>query len=220
VHILQDFIPRGRKNRPGYAMQAKYITIHETGNPNIGADARGHGSYLKSDAAARVPVSYHFTVDGGTARKQPEIVQHLPLDENGWHAGDGAQGTGNRQSIGVEICVNADGIYERAVAQAAELCARLYKQVPSLLPYPQSLRQHYDWTKKNCPQRMRSKPGGWNEFLNLVKEKMKPPEQPPQQQTGKLYRVQIGAYSQKSNAEAMLKKIKAAGFSDAFIKYD
>lgn len=32
-----------------------------------------------------------------------------------------------------------------------------------------------------------------------------------------LYRVQVGAFSVKSNAEAMLKKIKAAGFDDAFI---
>lgn len=32
-----------------------------------------------------------------------------------------------------------------------------------------------------------------------------------------LYRVQIGAYSVKANAEACLKKAKAAGFSDAFI---
>lgn len=35
---------------------------------------------------------------------------------------------------------------------------------------------------------------------------------------GKLYRVQVGAYSKRENAEAMLKKIKAAGFDDAFIK--
>ena len=37
-----------------------------------------------------------------------------------------------------------------------------------------------------------------------------------QSESGILYRVQVGAYSQKANAEAMLKKIKAAGF-DAFI---
>jgi hypothetical protein len=37
---------------------------------------------------------------------------------------------------------------------------------------------------------------------------------------GKLYRVQVGAYSVKSNADAMLKKAKAAGFADAFIKHD
>lgn len=34
----------------------------------------------------------------------------------------------------------------------------------------------------------------------------------------KLYRVQVGAYSVKANAEAMLAKVKAAGFTDAFIK--
>lgn len=35
--------------------------------------------------------------------------------------------------------------------------------------------------------------------------------------TGKLYRVQVGAYSVKANAEAMLAKLKAAGF-DGYIK--
>lgn len=33
----------------------------------------------------------------------------------------------------------------------------------------------------------------------------------------KLYRVQVGAYSKLENAEAMLKKVKAAGFNDAYI---
>lgn len=32
-----------------------------------------------------------------------------------------------------------------------------------------------------------------------------------------LYRVQVGAYREKGNAEAMLGKVKAAGFTDAFI---
>jgi len=35
--------------------------------------------------------------------------------------------------------------------------------------------------------------------------------------TGKLYRVQIGAFSVKSNADNYLQKVKNAGFSDAFI---
>jgi hypothetical protein len=33
-----------------------------------------------------------------------------------------------------------------------------------------------------------------------------------------LYRIQVGAYSVKANADAMLAKVKAAGFADAFIK--
>lgn len=35
--------------------------------------------------------------------------------------------------------------------------------------------------------------------------------------SGKLYRVQVGAFSQKANAEKQLEKAKNAGFSDAFI---
>ena len=37
--------------------------------------------------------------------------------------------------------------------------------------------------------------------------------------TKKYYRVQVGAYTVKTNADNMLKKVKAAGFTDAFIKY-
>jgi len=39
-------------------------------------------------------------------------------------------------------------------------------------------------------------------------------------QTKKLYRIQVGAYSVKSNADAMLARVKAAGFNDAFIKIE
>lgn len=38
----------------------------------------------------------------------------------------------------------------------------------------------------------------------------------PKKEESKLYRVQVGAYSKKANAEAMLQKLKAAGF-DGFI---
>ena len=38
-----------------------------------------------------------------------------------------------------------------------------------------------------------------------------------QKETGKLYRVQVGAYSKKPNAEALLAKLKKAGF-DGYIK--
>jgi N-acetylmuramoyl-L-alanine amidase len=38
-------------------------------------------------------------------------------------------------------------------------------------------------------------------------------------ETGKLYRVQVGAYSVKANAEAMLANLKKAGF-EGYIKED
>lgn len=43
--------------------------------------------------------------------------------------------------------------------------------------------------------------------------------EPVKAEPKKYYRVQVGAYTVKANAEAQLKKVKAAGFTDAFIKY-
>lgn len=50
------------------------------------------------------------------------------------------------------------------------------------------------------------------EYLGL--EEKKAVEETPQV----WYRVQVGAYREKANAQAMLKKVKAAGFTDAYIK--
>ena len=47
-----------------------------------------------------------------------------------------------------------------------------------------------------------------------------PAPAPPPTEPKPLYRVQVGAYSVKANADAMLAKVKAAGFTDAFIKVD
>lgn len=39
----------------------------------------------------------------------------------------------------------------------------------------------------------------------------------PKENTGKIYRVQVGAYSKREYAEAQLKELKAAGFTEAYI---
>ena len=45
-----------------------------------------------------------------------------------------------------------------------------------------------------------------------------PPPAPVPTPSDKMYRIQVGAFSAKSNAEALLAKVKAAGFKDAYIK--
>ncbi|MBW2672114.1 MAG: N-acetylmuramoyl-L-alanine amidase [Deltaproteobacteria bacterium] len=163
VRIKQDFIPQGRRNRPGYFMKPAYITIHDTANPNKGADAEAHARYLKSNAAARAPVSWHFTVDDHQA------IQHLPLNENGWHCTDGHDGPGNRTSIGVEICENSDGNRAKAESNAAELVAHLLQKLNLSID---RVVQHHHWYNKNCPHILRGRPGGWEGFLAAVKSYM------------------------------------------------
>ncbi|MBO8169366.1 MAG: N-acetylmuramoyl-L-alanine amidase, partial [Thermoanaerobacteraceae bacterium] len=163
VEIIKDFIPKGRRNRPGYELKPKYITVHDTANTNRGANALAHARYLKSNAAANAPVSWHFTVD------DRRIVQHLPLDENGWHAGDGHNGAGNRTSIGVEICENRDGDRAKAEENAAELVGWLLEKFGLSI---ERVVQHHHWSGKNCPRVLRSRLGGWEAFLKAVEAYM------------------------------------------------
>ncbi len=57
-------------------------------------------------------------------------------------------------------------------------------------------------------------------FRADVKKLLSEEEKSAEPAKKKYYRVQIGAYTVKANAEAQLAKAKKAGFTDAFIKYD
>ncbi len=161
IPIIPDMLPEDHPLER-LPMTPRYITIHDTGNPAPGANAAMHGRYIRSQAAIEREVMWHFTVDDW------EIRQHLPLDRNGWHAGDGWYGTGNRQSIAIEICENADGNRAAAEANAAALVAYLIQTVPTLLPFPECVVQHNRWSGKDCPRVLRGRPGGWEAFLSSV----------------------------------------------------
>lgn len=158
IAIQVDYIPKGRKNRPGGTNPDTSITIHETGNYAQGADAAAHASWLKSDDAEDKRISYHYTVDDHS------IVQHLPDSEMAYHAGDGADGPGNTTTIGIEICVNKGGDFERAKANAASLVRLLMAEHGFPLD---KVVQHNHWSGKDCPKTIRATPGGWYAFLDL-----------------------------------------------------
>jgi len=162
MEIIRDIIPAANDNRPGLEMTPLYFTIHDTGN--LKAGARNHAVYLKG---RNTKDSWHFTVD------DKETFQHLELNENGWHAGDGYNGPGNRKSIGIEICMHEGQDRAKAEENAARLIAHLLKTVPSLKPFPEVMKQHYDWTGKNCPQVIRARPDGWKDFLELIRKQIK-----------------------------------------------
>ena len=129
-------IPRGSAARPGYVLAPAYITIHNTANAAKGAGAESHGLYMTKNGGQNSQVSYHFVVDDAL------IVQLLPETETAWHAGDGANGTGNRKSLAIEICENPESDLRKATDNAAELTALLMKRwgVPleRVVPYAQT----------------------------------------------------------------------------------
>jgi hypothetical protein len=156
LNITQDFIPVGAANRPGRVNNMQYITIHETDNTTIGANAKGHSDWLKTPGTA---VSWHYTTD------DTETYQHLPENEDAFHAGDGA-GDGNRHSIGIEICVNADGNFPTAVARTIELIADICTR--HNIPIS-NVVQHNHWSGKDCPCNIRSgNPFSWDVFIQKI----------------------------------------------------
>ncbi len=155
MEIIQKIVPKGQKNqRPGYAMTPKYITVHNTANDSKGADAYMHARYLLNGGGGRT-VGWHFTVD------DKAIYQHLPTNESGWHAGDG-NGAGNRQSIGIEICENSDGDFDKAVANAQGLIEKLMKDHGISKA---NVVTHKKWSGKNCPHKLI---GRWSEFIDGI----------------------------------------------------
>lgn len=148
VKIIKDFIPKSNRNRPGNYMKPLYITVHNTANTAKGANAASHASFVKRSSTG---VSWHYTVDDGV------IYQHLPLNENGWHAGDG-RGTGNMKSIGIEICENSDCNFEKAVENAQWLIRQLMQDLGIPLA---NVVPHKRWSGKQCPRKLLNR---WDSF--------------------------------------------------------
>lgn len=157
VKIKQQLVTSRAKTYPGLNGK-KYITIHETANTSRGANAQAHANLQTKGFSA----SWHYTVD------DKQTIQSFPDDVRCWHAGDGS-GNGNYHSIGIEICVNSDGDFNKAVANAAELVKILMARHNIPLG---NVVQHNRWSGKNCPANLRSgKVVSWSGFIHLVQQK-------------------------------------------------
>ena len=162
VKITKDYAPVVSSGaRPGIKMSKCIgVTIHNTDNSGVGADAQAHANLLKNSWKNKQQ-SWHFAVDENGA------YQSIPTDEIAWHAGDGGSGKGNTQTIAIEICMNSDGDLKKATDNAAQLAAQQLKEKGLSAD---KLYQHHDWSGKNCPSQIRAgKPYNWSTFKSKVK---------------------------------------------------
>ncbi|PJN86395.1 N-acetylmuramoyl-L-alanine amidase, partial [Bacillus velezensis] len=140
-------------------MTAEYITIHNTYND---ASAANEVSYMIGNTSS---TSFHFAVD------DKEVRQGIPTERNAWHTGDGTNGTGNRKSIGVEICYSKSGgpKYRAAEKLAIKFVAQLLKERGWGID---RVRKHQDWSGKYCPHRILDE-GRWNEVKAAIDAELK-----------------------------------------------
>lgn len=142
-----------------YTLNADFITVHNTANDaSADAEARYHNGNTNQ-------ISFHFAVD------DKEVVQVVDTNRNAWHCGDGSgMNSGNRTSIGVEICYSKSGgdRYVKAEALAVKFIAQLLRERGWGVD---RVRQHNYWSGKNCPHRIRAE-GRWDKFVESIKKEL------------------------------------------------
>lgn len=155
--VAQDVI---NKRSYGKGNPVSSITIHQTGNLNRGANAQGHAN-LQSKLNPR-QASWHYQVDDIGA------IQSFPDDIKCWHAAD-RRGLGNMSSLAIEICVNRDGDYEKAIKNATELVKVKMKEHNLGIG---DVKKHFDWVNKFCPEQLIRGYKGilWQDFMNMIKD--------------------------------------------------
>lgn len=147
MEIREQLVRSTARVWPGTSRRTS-ITVHETANPAPGANAQAHAN-LQSRGNVR-SASWHIQVDDRQA------IRSYRDDQRCWHAGRRAQ-----DSIAIEICVNRDGDYDRALANAAKVVRQLRAKYGLGRG---AVFQHHGWTGKNCPAVLRAS-GRWHAFV-------------------------------------------------------
>mgnify|MGYP005841650771 CR=1 FL=1 len=158
--IEKKLIRYNYSSRNGQAIL--YIVIHDTGNKSKGANAEMHYKYF--DMQKRKASAHYFVDD-------TKIIQTVEETNAAWHVGDGKgkYGITNQNSIGVEICVNEDSDYSKAVENAIQLTKYLMQKHSISL---ERVVRHFDASRKICPASMSADNWEeWKKFKNRIAEK-------------------------------------------------
>lgn len=162
VKVRKNLIPSSLYSwKSPYDMNPTRIVVHNTAND---ASADNEIKYMnKSKEQGGVQTSFHYAVD------DKEAVQGLPENRNGFHAGDGAKGKGNREGIAIEICYSKSGgdKFIKAEQNAVELIVDILKRYGWGID---KVTKHQDYAKKYCPHRTLDM--GWDRFINMIKNKL------------------------------------------------
>lgn len=157
VKVIRQIVPphvRRSKTSPGTS-RILGIAVHETANTSRGAGAKAHAN-LQSNGNSR-QASWHYQVDDTVAYQSFEDTDRC------WHAGDGDRRNGSHY-IAIEICVNSDSNYEKALKNAQELIASKIHEHNLTID---DVKQHHYFSGKHCPAIMRSR-GLWREFIQGI----------------------------------------------------
>ena len=147
-------------NKSSRSSKPIYIVIHDTGDP--GATAQNEHDYFSGgDRGA----SADYFIDSDN------IIQIIDTDNYySWHCGDGAGAYGitNRNSLGIEMCIDSNGKpTDDTVTNTVDLVKLLMNKYSIGID---NVVRHYDASRKNCPNSFSNNNWQkWYEFKERVK---------------------------------------------------
>ena len=237
MKIIESFMKYNPCYKQGHNTVIKGLMLHSVGCPQPKAQVFIDSWNRASFGSACV----HAFIDGNTG----DIHQTLPWNYRGWHCGSGKKGCGNDTHIGVEMCEPACIKYTSGssftcsdLEAARTVAKRTYHSAVELFAYlckefhlnPQTdIISHKEGYKKGIatnhgdPEHLWSGLGlnfTMDGFRKDVKKAMTGATETGTSDHTKIYRVQVGAYKVKANAEALMKKLKAAGFDTLMVYAD
>jgi N-acetylmuramoyl-L-alanine amidase CwlA len=226
-----EYVKKGQKIKPQAKLsndtgKPKGITIHNTEMIEVPDGTNPAEQYTR----ATFPnlnmggVVVHFWI------YKSEIWQQLSEDERGWHAADGstrrksqkADGSligGNLDTIALEIIESCED--NETEETAAKLIAYLLDKY-DLSPKTDIYTHQYFKPSKSCPYYILPHIDRFvkmvTDFYNEIQATKKPVvTAPAAPEVKKWYRVQVGAFSVKDNAEALAAKLREQGYKDAYV---
>lgn len=227
MNIIKSILTNNPCYTAGKKITVKGLMLHSVGCPQPRASVFVT-NWNRSDYDR---ACVHAFIDGNSG----DVYQTLPWNHRGWHGG----GSSNNTHIGVEMCepacikytggssftcsdlATARTVARRTYESAVELFAKLCKEY-NLNPLASGVIVSH---KEGCKLGIASNHGDpehlWNQLgmgytMDTFRQAVKKAMEGNEPASCTLYRVQVGAYSVKANAEAMLTKLKKAGF-DGFI---
>lgn len=137
----------------------KYIVIHDTAGKSKGADADAVYNYFNLN---ETNASSNYAVDDS------KILQMVKDDYQSWHCGDGGETTliKNSNSIGIEMCVNSDGDFNKTFDNTVKLTKYLMKKynIPA-----NHVVMHNDASGKECSEKLiANNLKLWKEFKEAI----------------------------------------------------
>ena len=205
MKIIKDLLKANPYNFPGLVYDPIRIVIHYTGDYGASAERLSlffnnvSKGYFK-DAKKQINTSCNYIVgyDGTIIQKAEDNQMTYSVCEF------------NPGSIAIEVCYNSkDGKFtDEAIQALSELVPMLQRKYNI---DNKNVVRHYDLTGKLCPYYyVESK--RWSELKEKITLKNNEDEKI-------LYRVQVGAFKNKENAENYLKQLKEKGFNGFIVEY-